>query len=101
MKKITNLMMMALLSVCMGLTATPKLPATTLVYQCYYHMFDGCTSLTKAYVKANFTLGNLECTSMFTSCSASGDLYTDGATSGSPSWADASVVSAWTKHAYE
>ena len=34
---------------CTALTTAPELPATTLVYQCYYGMFYGCTRLN--YIK--------------------------------------------------
>ncbi|MCQ3907287.1 MAG: hypothetical protein MJ219_00560 [Mycoplasmoidaceae bacterium] len=30
---------------CKNLTTVPNLPATTLAEECYYKMFDGCTSL--------------------------------------------------------
>lgn len=33
---------------CTSLTNAPELPATTLAYDCYYHMFRGCKSLTSA-----------------------------------------------------
>ena len=38
---------------CSGLTTAPVLPATTLVANCYYQMFYGCSSLN--YIKAMFT----------------------------------------------
>jgi hypothetical protein len=57
---------------CTSLTTAPKLPATTLAYQCYYSMFLSCTSLTNAYVKAAFTAGDAECDDMFVDCSATG-----------------------------
>ena len=38
---------------CTNLTTAPKLPATTLTTECYYHMFYGCSNLKK--VEANFT----------------------------------------------
>ncbi len=57
---------------CTSLTTAPKLPATTLTTQCYYAMFFSCTSLTNAYVKAAFTDSSNECDNMFGSCSAAG-----------------------------
>ena len=38
---------------CTSLTTAPVLPATTLVNNCYYQMFQGCTNLN--YIKAMFT----------------------------------------------
>ena len=66
---------------CTALTTAPKLPATTLVKECYCRMFKGCTSLTQVWVKANYTNANGECTKMFKDCTdaATSTFYSDDA----------------------
>lgn len=49
--------------------------ATTLELNCYEDMFNGCTALTTAWVKAGFKNSGNECTSMFYNV-VSGTLYT-------------------------
>jgi len=45
-------------------------------------MFYGCSSLTTAYVKAEYTDANYECYQMFNGCTATGaTLHTTNATS--------------------
>ena len=84
---------------CSNLIATPHLaaPTSALVDFCYQAMFNKCTSLTKAYVKAGYknTSSIHECELMFKDCPSSGDLYTNG------DWSTADAVSGWTKHSYE
>ena len=58
-----------------SLTATPKLPAPTVenITNCYMSMFEGCSSLTNAYVKAAYKNGvENECLDMFKNCTAAG-----------------------------
>ena len=61
------------------------LPATTLAENCYYRMFEGCTSLTNAYVKTAYTTAYSECFDMFTGCAAAGAVLHTTATNKS-SW---------------
>ncbi len=46
------------------------LPATTLEYNCYYHMFDGCTSLTEAPQLPATTLASYCYSCMFLDCTS-------------------------------
>ena len=46
------------------------LPATTLIRTCYYHMFNGCTSLTSAPALPATTLADYCYYSMFNSCTS-------------------------------
>lgn len=55
---------------CTSLTKAPKLSATTLANECYRQMFQGCTSLTTAPVLPAITLTNLCYVSMFQGCSS-------------------------------
>jgi hypothetical protein len=79
---------------CKKLTATPKLPAESLVTECYITMFFGCTSLTKAYVKAAYDA--TDCANMFYNCANTSavTLYTDG------DWSGCTDISNWNKVAY-
>jgi len=79
---------------CKKLTATPKLPAESLVTECYITMFFGCTSLTKAYVKAAYDA--TDCANMFYNCTNTSavTLYTDG------DWSGCTDISNWNKVAY-
>lgn len=55
---------------CTGLTDASNLilPATTLTYQCYYRMFEGCTNLTTAPVLPATTLVSQCYSRMFYNC---------------------------------
>ena len=68
---------MYMLSHCTNLTETPHLAATNLASNCYYAMFEQCTSLKKAYVKAacSLTYSNF----MFQGCTdaATSTFYSD------------------------
>ena len=55
---------------CSGLTTAPELPATTLVYGCYYYMFRYCSSLTTAPVLPATTLVDSCYYSMFQDCTS-------------------------------
>ena len=55
---------------CTGLTAAPKLPATTLATRCYSNMFNGCTSLTVAPELPATMLENYCYECMFYGCSS-------------------------------
>ena len=54
---------------CTALTAAPALPATTLANYCYYQMFKGCTALTAAPELPATALVNYCYNSMFYGCS--------------------------------
>jgi hypothetical protein len=60
---------------CAKLKKAPKLPAETLTYYCYYCMFNGCTVLNEAWVKADYSVANNECSSMFTGAAATGTIH--------------------------
>ena len=53
---------------CTRLTASPELPATELVKNCYSNMFQGCTSLTQAPALPATTLADWCYRSMFANC---------------------------------
>ena len=53
---------------CSGLTRAPELPATTLAGSCYSNMFKGCTSLVSAPELPATTLANFCYSSMFYGC---------------------------------
>ena len=55
---------------CTSLTKAPKLPATALAHYCYYCMFEGCTSLTTAPELPATTLTDSCYRSMFSGCSS-------------------------------
>ena len=57
---------------CTGLTSAENLvlPATTLIYGCYYCMFAGCTSLTTAPVLSSTTLAEGCYVCMFSGCTS-------------------------------
>ena len=55
---------------CASLTKAPALPATTLADYCYSSMFKGCTSLTKAPALPATTLANNCCQNMFNGCTS-------------------------------
>ena len=55
---------------CSSLTQAPALPATTLAENCYMGMFIGCTSLTQAPALPATTLANNCYYSMFNGCSS-------------------------------
>lgn len=55
---------------CTSLTATPELPATTLVTDCYAAMFNGCASLEKAPELPATTLAYNCYGSMFVNCTS-------------------------------
>jgi len=55
---------------CEYLKIAPKLPATTLAYNCYYSMFSGCLALEKAPdILPATTLANNCYQRMFYGCS--------------------------------
>ena len=64
---------------CTSLTKAPKLPAMTLAELCYYYMFYGCTSLTSAPKLPATTLASecYEC--MFMSCTSLTNAYVKAA----------------------
>jgi hypothetical protein len=70
---------------CQKLEQTPHLAAETaaLKKECYYRMFTGCTGLTKAYVKADYTDDPDvdQCEGMFDGCTddAASTFYSDNA----------------------
>ena len=82
---------------CTSLTTAPELPATTLAEYCYKYMFQNCSSLTKAYVKASYDATN--CEDMFDGCTdvSTSTFYTDDGTS----WNSVDGVKNWTKAAYQ
>ena len=55
---------------CTSLTKAPELPATTLTDSCYDEMFNGCTSLTQAPELPATTLANSCYRSMFFGCTS-------------------------------
>ena len=55
---------------CTSLTTAPQLPSTTLATSCYYGMFLGCSNLTKAPLLPATTLANTCYISMFSRCSS-------------------------------
>ena len=55
---------------CTSLTTAPELPATTLAEDCYYYMFNGCTSLTTAPELPATTLASYCYTNMFRNCTS-------------------------------
>ena len=55
---------------CTSLTTAPVLPATTLAKECYHYMFYGCTSLTTAPVLPATTLADSCYNGMFNGCKA-------------------------------
>ena len=55
---------------CSSLTKAPELPATTLTAGCYWHMFHGCSSLTQAPELPATTLAINCYRSMFYGCSS-------------------------------
>ena len=55
---------------CTSLTKAPELPATTLAHNCYDCMFLGCTSLTKAPVLPATTLAETCYARMFDGCTS-------------------------------
>ena len=55
---------------CTSLTTAPDLPATTLALYCYFSMFQGCTSLTKAPDLPATTLATYCYESMFSGCTS-------------------------------
>ena len=55
---------------CTLLTAAPNLPATTLADSCYWEMFGGCTSLTKAPELPATTIATGCYNSMFNGCTS-------------------------------
>ena len=52
---------------CTSLTSAPELPAKNLVRNCYYNMFNGCTSLKR--IKMNASSGSWG-TNMFNGCTS-------------------------------
>ena len=58
----------SMFSGCTGLTAAPELPATTLAEYCYRWMFEGCTSLTAAPALPATTLAKGCYIQMFQNC---------------------------------
>lgn len=63
-------------------------------------MFYGCTSLTKAYVKAAYTNTNNECDNMFTGCTdaATSTFYGDDAANWKTAFA--AELGSWATAAY-
>ena len=55
---------------CTSLTTAPELPATTLAEYCYQRMFNGCTSLTSAPELPATTLANYCYYNMFKGCTS-------------------------------
>ena len=55
---------------CSSLTVAPELPATTLASSCYNGMFSGCTSLTTAPVLPATTLASSCYLNMFSGCTS-------------------------------
>ena len=55
---------------CTSLTTAPKLPATTLAEDCYENMFEGCISLTTAPELPATTLANSCYSGMFMNCTS-------------------------------
>ena len=55
---------------CTSITKAPELPATTLTNNCYSNMFKGCTSLTTAPTLPATTLANQCYDGMFSGCSS-------------------------------
>jgi len=55
---------------CTLLTQAPKLPATSLDYQCYWNMFYGCTRLTKAPELPATSLAKNCYVAMFSGCTS-------------------------------
>ena len=55
---------------CTSLTTAPELPATTLADSCYYRMFAGCTSLTTAPELPGTTLAGNCYRGMFAGCTS-------------------------------
>ena len=55
---------------CTSLTKAPELPATTLANNCYYYMFYGCTSLTNAPALPATTLADYCYYYMFDNCTS-------------------------------
>ena len=55
---------------CTSLTKAPELPATTLTNACYFNMFNGCTSITTAPELPATTLANYCYCNMFRDCTS-------------------------------
>ena len=55
---------------CSSLKRAPKLPATTLAYYCYGHMFSNCTSLAQAPELPATTLAGRCYYAMFSNCTS-------------------------------
>ena len=55
---------------CTSLTKAPELPATTLAERCYYQMFRGCTALTQAPELPATTLADYCYRGMFYNCTS-------------------------------
>ena len=55
---------------CTSLTKAPELPTTTLAYGCYAAMFEGCTSLVNAPALPATTLANACYDAMFRDCTS-------------------------------
>ena len=64
---------------CTGLTSAPELPATTLASRCYYSMFQGCTGL--ALMKVHFTAWGTETNDWVSNVASTGTFYKPSALS--------------------
>ena len=65
-----NFCFYSLFNGCASITKAPSLPATTLASNCYYYMFYGCTSLTTAPELPATTLANNCYLGMFYGCTS-------------------------------
>ena len=79
---------------CESLTQAPELPATTLVYACYYYMFAVCRSLKEVRVSAT-TIANYALTGWLSGVSATGDFYCDPNATIFPTDSESGIPKGW------
>ena len=99
---LTNACYWAMFSGCSNLIATPHLAAPTskLVTSCYESMFWNCTSLTKAYVMAEYKATDYECSYMFSGCTATGGTFYSETTGKADDWRSQFGFTSWTSAVY-
>ena len=81
---------------CYKLEKAPKLPAETLKNGCYWHMFNGCTVLNEAWVKADYSVANIECSLMFTGTAATGTIHSKTGSNWDTQKGAAGIIGTWT-----
>lgn len=80
---------------CSALTTAPELPATSLTYACYYHLFNNCRRIKKIITYAQI-LATQSVTGWLYNVSATGDFYNLGGATYT-SGADG-IPAGWTEH---